>query len=36
MDNPEKLATLGTEHEDKQNKNTMQYELDATTHKQTP
>jgi hypothetical protein len=34
MDNPEKLATLGTQDEDKQNKNTIQYELDATTHKQ--
>jgi hypothetical protein len=36
MDNPEKLATLGTPDEDKQNKNTIQYELDATVHKQTP
>jgi hypothetical protein len=35
MDHPEKLATLGTEDEDKQSKNTTQYELDATTHKQT-
>ena len=35
MDNPEKLATLGRQDEDKQNKNTIQYELNATTHKQT-
>jgi hypothetical protein len=35
MDNPEKLATLGIQDEDKQNKNTIQYELDATTHTQT-
>jgi hypothetical protein len=33
MDHPEKL---GTKDEDKQSKNTTQYELDATTHKQTP
>jgi hypothetical protein len=33
MDNPEKLTTLG---EDKPSKNTKQYELDATIHKQTP
>ena len=26
MDNPEKLATQGTQDEDKQNKNTTQYE----------
>jgi len=25
MNNPEKLATLGTQDEDKQNKNTTQY-----------
>jgi hypothetical protein len=36
MDNLGKLATLGTKDEDKQSKNTTQYELDATTHKQTP
>jgi hypothetical protein len=27
MDNPEKLATQGTQDEDKQNKNTTQYAL---------
>jgi hypothetical protein len=27
MDNPEKLATKGTEDEEKQNKNTTQYVL---------
>ena len=31
MDHAEKLATLGTKDEDKQSKNTTQYELDATT-----
>jgi hypothetical protein len=35
MDNPGKLATLGTQDEEKQNKNTIQYELDATTRNQT-
>jgi len=35
MDNPEKLATLGTQDEDKQNKNTTQYVLDTIVHKQT-
>ena len=30
MDNPEKLATQGTQDEDKQNKNTAQYVLDTT------
>jgi hypothetical protein len=35
MDNPEKLATLGTQDEDKQNKNTTQHVLDTTTRKQT-
>jgi len=35
MDNPEKLATLGTQDEDKQNKSTTQYALDTTIHKQT-
>ena len=31
MDNPEKLATLGTQDEEQQN----QYVLDTTKHKQT-
>jgi hypothetical protein len=35
MDNPEKLATYGTQDEDKQNKNTTQYVLDGTIRKQT-
>ena len=36
MDNPEKLATQGTQDEDKQNKfNTTQYALDTTIRKQT-
>jgi len=35
MDNPEKLATYGTQDEDKQNKNTTQYVLDTTIGKQT-
>ena len=35
MDNLEKLATLGTQDEDKQNKNTTQYVLDTTIRKQT-
>jgi hypothetical protein len=30
MDNPEKLATQGTQDEDKKNKNTAQYVLDTT------
>jgi len=30
MDNPEKLATYGTQNEDKQSKNTTQYVLDTT------
>jgi len=34
MDNPEKLATYGTEDEEKQNKNTTQYVLDTTIHKE--
>ena len=34
-ENPEKLATQGTQDEDKQNKNTIQYVLDTTIHKQT-
>ena len=29
MDNPEELATQGTQNEDKQNKNTTQYVLDT-------
>jgi hypothetical protein len=29
MDNPEKLATQGTQDEEKQNKHTTQYVLDA-------
>jgi hypothetical protein len=33
MDNPEKLATQGTQDEEKQN--TTQYALDITMHKQT-
>jgi hypothetical protein len=33
MDKPEKLATLGTQDEDKQSKNTTQYVLDTTMHK---
>jgi hypothetical protein len=35
MDNPEKLATNGTQDEEKQNKNTTQYVLDTTMRKQT-
>jgi hypothetical protein len=35
MDNPEKLATLGTQDEEKQNKNTTQYMLATTLRKQT-
>ena len=35
MDNPGKLATLGTQDEDKQNKNTIQYPLYTTMRKQT-
>jgi hypothetical protein len=34
MNNPEKLATLGTQDEDKQSKQTTQYALD-TMRKQT-
>ena len=33
--NPEKLATQGTQDEEKQNKNTMQYVLVTTMSKQT-
>ena len=35
MDNPEKLATQGTQDEKKQNKNTTQYVLHITIRKQT-
>ena len=35
MDNPAKLTTYGTQDIDKQNKNTTQYVLDTTIHKQT-
>ena len=35
MDNPEKLATQGTQDEEKQNKNTTQYVLDTTMREQT-
>ena len=35
MDNPEKLATWGTQNKEKQNKNTSQYVLDTTIRKQT-
>jgi hypothetical protein len=34
MDNPEKLATWGTQQEE--NQNTTQYVLDTTMSKQTP
>jgi hypothetical protein len=34
-DNPEKLATLSTQDEEKQSKNTTQYALDTTMPKQT-
>ena len=34
MDNPEKLATHGTQEEDKQTKSTIQYVLDTTIFKQ--
>jgi hypothetical protein len=33
MDNPEKLATLDTEDEKQQKKNTTQYMLNTTMHK---
>jgi hypothetical protein len=33
MDNPEKLATKGTEDEEQQNKNTPQHVLDTTIRK---
>jgi hypothetical protein len=35
MDNPEKLATYGTQDEDKESKNKTQYVLDTTMRKQT-
>ena len=35
MDNPEKLATIDTQDEEKQNKNTTQYGLHTTICKQT-
>jgi hypothetical protein len=35
IDNPEKLATQGTQGKDKQNKNTTQYVLNTTMHKKT-
>jgi hypothetical protein len=35
MDNPEKLATYGTQDDDKQNEDTAQYVLDTTICKQT-
>ena len=35
MDNPEKLATQGTQDEEKQNKNTILYVLDTNIRKQT-
>ena len=35
MDNPEKLATQGSQDEDKQNKNTTHYVLETTIGKQT-
>jgi hypothetical protein len=34
MDNPEKLATKGTQDEENKTKNTMQYVLDTTIPKQ--
>ena len=33
MNNSEKLATYGTQYEEKQNKNTTQYVLDSTMRK---
>jgi hypothetical protein len=35
MDNSVKLSALGTQDENKQNKNIAQYVLDTTIHKQT-
>ena len=34
MDNPEKLAIQGTQHEDNQHKNTTHYVVDTTMRKQ--
>ena len=34
MDIPEKLTTHGTQHKEKQNKNTIQYVFDTTIRKQ--
>ena len=34
MENPEKIATKGTQDEEKQNKNTTQYVWNTTMHKQ--
>jgi hypothetical protein len=34
MNNPEKMATKGTQEKDKQNKNTTQYVLDTNMRKQ--
>jgi len=34
MDNPEKLATQGTQEEEQQNKNTTKYLLNTTVSKQ--
>ena len=36
MDNPDKLATLGTQDEEKHNNNTTYYVLDTTMRKKTP
>jgi hypothetical protein len=35
MDNPEKLVKWGTQDEEQQNRNTTQYVLETTIHKQT-
>jgi hypothetical protein len=35
MDNPEKLATFGTQNEEEQNKNAAQYVLETSISKQT-
>ena len=35
IDNPEKLATQGTQHDEKQSKNTTHYVLNTTMRKQT-
>ena len=34
MNNPERLVTFGTQDEEQQSKNTKQYVLDTTIHKQ--